>query len=167
MRTNYFYEIRRIMYAKAHSLRFCLHKSIEKLFFPLNWRITRKSFLLFIFFSFAQYAVLLFLLLVTQIVIGVLVFTNKREVQRVSDRILNNLWRDRQNHRAFWDTIQSGVSSPLIVLPFMCLFAELIWRAIKESIGEEETKSAHTHCAQSIYFDFSFYCNFFLRLNLA
>ncbi|XP_055325080.1 23 kDa integral membrane protein-like isoform X3 [Sitodiplosis mosellana] len=55
------------------------------------------------------YAVLLFLLLVAQIVVGVLVFTNKREVQRVSERILNNLWRDRQNHRAFWDTIQQGL----------------------------------------------------------
>jgi len=55
------------------------------------------------------YAVLLFLLLVAQIIIGVLVFTNKREVQRVSERMLNNLWRDRQNHRAFWDTIQQGL----------------------------------------------------------
>ncbi|XP_031620696.1 23 kDa integral membrane protein-like isoform X2 [Contarinia nasturtii] len=55
------------------------------------------------------YAVLLFLLLVAQIVVGVLVFTNKREVQRLSERILNNLWRDRLNHRAFWDTIQQGL----------------------------------------------------------
>lgn len=66
---------------------------------------------------FLQYAVLLFLLLVAQIVVGVLVFTNKREVQRVSERMLNNLWRDRQNHRGFWDTIQQGVSN----IPFMTI----------------------------------------------
>lgn len=77
---------------------------------------------------FLQYAVLLFLLLVAQIVVGVLVFTNKREVQRVSERMLNNLWRDRQNHRAFWDTIQQGVSN----IPFMTtqnsrLLVYLVW----------------------------------------
>lgn len=66
---------------------------------------------------FLQYAVLLFLLLVAQIVVGVLVFTNKREVQRVSERMLNNLWRDRQNHRGVWDTIQQGVSN----IPFMTI----------------------------------------------
>lgn len=58
-----------------------------------------------------QYAVLLFLLLVAQIVVGVLIFTNKREVQRVSERTLQNLWKEKQNHRAFWDTIQKGVSA--------------------------------------------------------
>lgn len=61
-------------------------------------------------------------MLVAQIVVGVLVFTNKREVQRLSENILNNLWRDRQNHRAFWDTIQQAVSETfsflLDVFPF-------------------------------------------------
>lgn len=69
---------------------------------------------LFIFFLLLsmlfQYAVLLFLLLVAQIIIGVLIFTNKREVERVSERILRNLWTKKESHRAFWDTMQQGVN---------------------------------------------------------
>lgn len=57
-----------------------------------------------------QYSVLLFLLLVAQIVVGVLVFTNKHEVQRFVDRIVNQLWRDRQSNRKFWDVVQQLVS---------------------------------------------------------
>jgi len=57
----------------------------------------------------STYAVLLFLLLVAQIVIGVLIFTNKREVQQLTERTLQNLWKERKNHVVFWDTIQKGL----------------------------------------------------------
>lgn len=52
---------------------------------------------------------LLFLLLVAQIVIGVLVFTNKREVERMCENLLNKFWRDRQNQRHIWDVTQQTV----------------------------------------------------------
>lgn len=75
---------------------------------PIDWKTF--DFDVFFFFLFClQYAVLLFLLLVAQIVMGVLVFTNKREVERVADRTIQRLWRERQSHPKFWDTIQETV----------------------------------------------------------
>lgn len=62
------------------------------------------------FLVYFQYSVLLFLLLIAQIVVGVLVFTNKHEVQRFVERIVNQLWRDRQNNQRFWDVVQQLVS---------------------------------------------------------
>lgn len=69
------------------------------------------------FLLYFQYSVLLFLLLIAQIVVGVLVFTNKHEVQRFVERIVNQLWRDRQNNQRFWDVVQQLVSWTVLILP--------------------------------------------------
>lgn len=51
-------------------------------------------------------SVLLFLLLVIQIAVGVVVLINKYEVQRFFERIISQLWRDRENNLKFWDVVQ-------------------------------------------------------------
>jgi len=57
----------------------------------------------------STYAGFLFVLLVVQIVIGVLVFTNVAEVQRAAERFLRNLWKNRSEHKIFWDNIQRSL----------------------------------------------------------
>lgn len=71
---------------------------------------------LFVYFfflqcSFFQYAVLLFLLLIAQIVVGVLMFTNKHDLQQIAGRELNKLWHKRHQPRIyqFWDGLQTTV----------------------------------------------------------
>jgi len=57
----------------------------------------------------STYASFLFFILVIQVIIGVLVFVNVSDIQRVTDRILKRLWKDRFDHRVFWDTLQTSL----------------------------------------------------------
>lgn len=58
-----------------------------------------------------QYSVLLFLLLVSQIILGVLVLTNKHQLEQAFEKLINNFWKERDSHQNFWDTLQKSVSS--------------------------------------------------------
>lgn len=83
-------------------------KCTNQLFVYPKWSRWKCNCLLFISL---QYAVLLFLLLVAQIVVGVLIFTNKREFQQLYTRALHRLWNKRTEPRVmeFWDGLQSTV----------------------------------------------------------
>jgi len=57
----------------------------------------------------STYAAILFIILVCEVILGVLIFVNVKDVQRHTESLLQRLWSTRVNHRALWDGIQSSL----------------------------------------------------------
>lgn len=76
--------------------------------------LTRFRFIIVCYLNISfyfQYSVLLFLLLVSQIILGVLVLTNKHQLEQAFEKLINNFWKEKDTHQNFWDTLQRSVSS--------------------------------------------------------